>query len=513
MTAADAPPEVVDVLIVGAGFSGLCLGARLAREGRRDFVILEKGDSVGGTWRDNRYPGCACDIPSHLYSLSFGPRPDWSRYYPTQPELHAYLRDVARHFGLMPHMRLNTAFEQAEWDADRLQWEVQTRDGRRFAATTLVSAIGALHVPEKPSIAGVAGFRGQVFHSAEWPADFDPAGKRIAVVGTGASAIQFVPRIAKTASSVHLFQRTPPWVLPKFDRAIGPVQRALLRHVPGYRRLFRIALYWLHEARLLVFTGGRPLRKLARRHGERMIARAIPDRALRQAVTPAYDLGCKRTLLSNDYYAALARDNVAVVTAPPAAASETGVVTADGQDIPVDAIIYGTGFQVVQSLMNLDIRGIGGQRLADAWRDGPAAYMGLSVPDFPNLFLMLGPNTGLGHNSQILMIEAQADHIIRSLRWKRRRRAKAIAVDAERAKRFDRDTQRRLRQSVWAQGGCQSWYQDRSGRVVALWPRPTFLYILLCRMNKSREYGILPTATARSAVRVNRTAPILTSSE
>lgn len=511
MTGPGAAAEVTDVLIVGAGFSGLCLGARLAREGNRDFIILDKGDSVGGTWRDNRYPGCACDIPSHLYSLSFGPRPDWSRYYPTQPELHAYLRDFAHHFTLVPHLRLNTAFERADWNEARSQWEVRTRDGRLFVAATLVSAIGALHVPEKPPIAGITGFKGDVFHSAEWPADFDPAGKRIAVVGTGASAIQFVPEIARTAESVHLFQRTPPWVLPKFDRPVGPVQKALLRLVPGYRGLLRGALYWLHEARLLVFTGWKPLRKLARRHGARTIARAIADPVLRQTVTPDYDLGCKRTLLSNDYYGALARENVTVVTGPLAGVSEGAVTTAAGQMLVTDVIIFGTGFKVVESLMNLDVRGVGGQRLAEAWQDGPAAYMGISVPAFPNFFLMLGPNTGLGHNSQILMIEAQAEHIIRSLRWKRHQNAKAISVKADRARRFDEDTQRRLQSSVWTRGGCQSWYQDRSGRVVALWPRPTFLYILLCRIRKSKEYEALPAK--QSSTPTSRMVQMRTSSE
>ncbi|HMN52740.1 MAG TPA: NAD(P)/FAD-dependent oxidoreductase [Sphingopyxis sp.] len=494
------PEDRVEVLIVGAGFSGLCLGARLVREGRRDFVILEKGGSVGGTWRDNRYPGCACDIPSHLYSLSFGPRPDWSRYYPTQPELFAYLEEVARHFDLGPHLQLNTAFADAEWDANEALWRVRTRDGRLFKAAVLVSAIGALHVPEKPIIAGIETFPGAVFHSAEWPADFDATGRRIAVVGTGASAIQFVPELAKRARSLTLFQRTAPWVLPKFDRPIGALQRAALRHMPGYRRLLRASLYWLHEARLLVFTGGTRLRRLARRHGERAIARAIPDTALRAAVTPAYDLGCKRTLLSNDYYPALAAPNVAVRTGGIARVEHNQVVTASGERVTADTIIFGTGFQVVESLKRLDIRGVEGARLAEAWRDGPAAYLGLSVPAFPNFFLMLGPNTGLGHNSQILMIEAQAEHIVRALRWMRRSGATAIEVSAARAAAFDRDTQRRLRTSVWARGGCQSWYQDLTGRVVALWPRSTFLYILLCRRRKAGEYDIVARAPSQARV-------------
>lgn len=484
--------DMIDVLIVGAGFSGLCLGARLARTGNRNFAILEKGDSVGGTWRDNRYPGCACDIPSLLYSLSFGPQPDWSRYYPTQAELHAYLKDFARHFDLLPHLHFNTTFENANWDEDESRWIVRTKDGRQFSAANLVSAIGALHRPEKPPIPGIAAYKGDVFHTAEWPSDFDAAGKRIAVIGTGASAIQLVPELARTAKSVHLFQRTPPWVLPKYDKAVGRFQKALLRHLPGYRRLLRSSLYWLHEARLLAFKDWTILRRLARRYGQRMIARTIRTASLRDAVTPNYDLGCKRTLLSNDYYPALARNNVRIITEPAERASEHGIATAT-VELAVDAIIFGTGFQVVDALMDLNVHGVGGKRLAEAWRDGPSAYMGISIAGFPNFFLMLGPNTGLGHNSQILMIEAQAEHIIRTLRWKRRQRASAISILPDRAEQFDTDTQKRLQKSVWTQGGCQSWYQDRTGRVVALWPRPTFIYILLCRLRrKSSEYQVSP---------------------
>lgn len=482
--------DMVDVLIVGAGFSGLCLAARLARAGNRNFVLLEKGDSVGGTWRDNRYPGCACDIPSFLYSLSFGPQPDWSRYYPTQAELHAYLKDFAHHFDLLPHVHFNTLFESAKWDEDVSRWIVRTKDGRQFSAANLVSAIGALHQPEKPSVPGIADYEGDVFHTAEWPSDFDAAGKRIAVIGTGASAIQLVPELARTAKSVHLFQRTPPWVLPKYDKAVSRFQRAFLRHVPGYRRLLRTSLYWLHEARLLAFKDRTLLRRLARRYGQRSIDRTIRSASLRAAVTPNYDLGCKRTLLSNDYYPALVRNNVSVITDPAERATERGIATAT-DELDVDAIIFGTGFQVVDALMKLDVRGVGGERLAEVWRDGPSAYMGISIAGFPNFFLMLGPNTGLGHNSQILMIEAQAEHIMRTLRWKKRRRASAISILADRAAQFDMDTQKRLQKSVWTQGGCQSWYQDRKGRVVALWPRPTFIYILLCRLRpKSREYEV-----------------------
>lgn len=477
-----------DVIIIGAGFSGLCLAARLVEQGNRDFIIIEKGSSVGGTWRDNRYPGCACDIPSHLYSLSFGPRPDWSRYYPTQPELHDYLMQFAEHYNLLPHIRFNTKFESASWDKDALQWVIEIDSGNVLRSSVLVSAVGALHVPEKPQIDGIENFTGEVFHSAEWPQDFNASGKRIAVVGTGASAIQFVPQIARTAQSVTLFQRTAPWVLPKFDHPIGGLQSKLIKWVPGYRKVLRTLLYWLHEARLLFFLGGPRVRNAARRHATRTIEKAISDPELRAKITPDYDLGCKRTLISNDYYPALARDNVDVVTQRLETISGNTLASDGGAQFEADAIIFGTGFKVVESLMDLAIFGTNGIRLSAAWEDGPAAYMGISVPEFPNFFLMLGPNTGLGHNSQVTMIEAQAEHIVRALAWLKRNKGNALSVRPDLADAFDQETQKRLKRSVWIEGGCQSWYQDDTGRVVALWPRSTFSYILKARRRKDEEY-------------------------
>jgi cation diffusion facilitator CzcD-associated flavoprotein CzcO len=460
----------VDVVVVGCGFAGLCMGVRLKQVGQYSFTIIEKGGDVGGTWRDNHYPGCACDVPSHLYSLSFASKADWTRLYPSQPELYSYLRDVAERYGLRPHIRFDTAMLQAEWSERDFLWRVTTTTtGEVITARVMVSGVGALHIPAYPEVPGVNKFQGTAFHSANWQANCDLRGKRVAVIGAGASAIQFVPKLAAQAEKVHVFQRTAPWVFPKRDRLIGKWERVLLRHLPGYRQAFRQWLHWRHESRMVAFSNDWILRIFEGR-ARRYIARHVADPGLRKAVTPDYRMGCKRILLSDDYYPALAQPNVEVVTDRIAALLPRAIVTADGSERPIDALIYGTGFDFVDSLRNLPVTGRNGIALHAAWRQAIRSYHGITVSGFPNFFMLMGPNTFLGHNSVIMMIEAQADYVIDCLKQMRNRGLRVIDVRADSQLRFDQWLQSHLTGSIWQSGGCRSWYQDGAGRNVALWP-------------------------------------------
>lgn len=469
--AADAPLEV---LVVGAGFSGLCLGARLRRAGVSSFRILEKAHEIGGTWRDNTYPGCACDVPSHLYSLSFAPRADWTRLYPEQAELLDYLKRFADRFGLAPHLRLNREMTAAEWDEAAGLWRVATAQGEHFATRVLVSAVGALHTPQIPHLKGIETFEGPAFHSARWDAAADLAGKRVAVIGTGASAVQFVPEIAPKAAEVHVFQRTAPWVLPKLDRKVGRLERAARRWLPGFARAHRALTYWRFELRALAMRGEPRILGKVEQLGRDLLERQVKDEGLREKLRPKFRAGCKRLLLSNDWYPTLTRANVELVTAPIAEVRPRSIVDAEGVERPVEVIVYGTGFSVTEALKRLPVRARG-RSLADAWADHVQSFYGVSVAGFPNFFLMLGPNTGLGHNSQLIMIEAQAAHIVSALKLLRRRGGR-IEVRPEAEAAFDADLQRRLSESIWQTGGCRSWYQDEAGRNPTLWPGFTFDY-------------------------------------
>ncbi|MDI1462392.1 NAD(P)/FAD-dependent oxidoreductase [Catellatospora sp. KI3] len=473
------------IALVGAGFGGLGAAIRLRRAGYRDFLVFDRGADVGGTWRDNTYPGCACDVPSHLYSLSFAPNPDWSRSFSPQPEIWAYLRRVADEHGVRPHLRLAHEVHSAAWDAERRVWRLATSHGA-YTADVLVAAGGPLTEPSVPDLPGLAGFQGELFHSARWRHDLDLTGRRVAVVGTGASAIQFVPRIAPEVAHLTLLQRTPAWVLPRRDRPITALERALFRHVPGAQRLARAAVYWAREAQGTAFLRPALMRfgqAMARRH----LRRAVADPVLRAKLTPRYTMGCKRVLLSDDYYPALTRDNVEVVTEAVTRVTPSGVVTADGREHPVDTIIFGTGFHVTNLPLARTVRGADGRTLAEHWGGSMYAYRGLTVSGFPNLFLLLGPNTGLGHNSVVFMIEAQLDYLLGALRHLDRT---GVPIEpTERAQReYNAALDRRMRGTVWTTGGCRSWYLDGSGRNSTLWPGYTWSYWLRTRRFDAGAY-------------------------
>ncbi|HJQ47793.1 MAG TPA: NAD(P)/FAD-dependent oxidoreductase, partial [Amycolatopsis sp.] len=462
------------VVIVGTGFSGLGMAIQLRKQGRDDFVILEKADEVGGTWRDNAYPGCACDIQSHMYSFSFEQNPNWTRSFSPQPEIWDYLRRVAKKYDLYRHVRFGQEMTGARWDSDEHRWHVATRGGDGFAGKYLVNGVGALHIPQIPQLAGIHRFQGETFHSAQWNHDFDVRGKRVAVIGTGASAIQFVPQLAPDARELTLFQRTPPWVMPKPDHAMPAWVRALFRAVPGAQRAYRTLLYWLLEARAIGFNGHPGVMKIGQRFAKANIDRSIADPRLRAKLTPDYTMGCKRVLISNDYYPALARDDVGVNTTGVKEVRAHSVVDGDGVEHEVDAIIYGTGFHVTDAFDTIDMRGPAGRSLRQDWAAGMAAYYGMTVAGFPNMFILVGPNTGLGHNSIVFMIEAQTEYLAKLLALADARNAKTVTPTPEAQNRFTAAIQRALTTQVWSAGGCQSWYLDEHGRNTTLWPASTW---------------------------------------
>ncbi|MFF5988105.1 flavin-containing monooxygenase [Prauserella flavalba] len=479
------------VVIIGTGFSGLGMAIQLRKEGREDFVILEKADDVGGTWRDNTYPGCACDIQSHMYSFSFEQNPEWSRSFSPQPEIYDYMRRVARKYDLYRFIRFGQEMTGARWDADENRWYVSTSGGDEFAGRYLVAGVGALHLPQIPDLPGIERFQGRSFHSAEWDHDFDLRGKRVAVIGTGASAVQFVPQIAKDVAELTLFQRTPPWIMPKPDHAMPDWAKRLFAKVPGAQRAYRNLLYWMLEVRAVGFNGNPRVMKLAQKLAKHNIDKHVDDPALRAKLTPDYVMGCKRVLISNDYYPALNRDNVDVVTDGVAEVTEHGVIDKAGVEHEVDAIIYGTGFHVTDAFDDLDIIGVDGRNLGKLWStEGMQTHKGITVAGFPNLFFLLGPNTGLGHNSVVFMIEQQIRYISEAIRFVESRGAESIEVREDVQAQFNDDIQRKLERGIWTQGGCKSWYLDAKGVNRTIWPGFTWRYWLETRKLRPSDFEL-----------------------
>ena len=475
-TPASPLPEHVRVAVVGSGFAGIGTAVALKREGIDDFVLLERAETVGGTWRDNTYPGCACDVPSHLYSFSFAPNPDWSHVFSRQPEIRAYLEKVTDDFGVRAHLHVSTDLVSGVWDDTALLWRLETSRGP-LTADVVVSGCGGLVEPHLPEVPGVELFTGPAFHSARWNHDVDLAGKRIAVIGTGASAIQFVPEIQKTAGSVVVFQRTPPWIVPRHDRVISDKERALFRRVPAAQAAARNGIYWLRELNLLSFTRGGPLRAAATKEATKNLEGAISDPDLRAKLTPDYEIGCKRVLLSNDYDPALAQPNVEVVTTGVTEVRAHSVVDGDGVEHDVDVIVYGTGFRVMDIPVAHRLTGREGRTLSEEWAgSGAEAHRGTTVAGFPNLYLLLGPNTALGHSSVVFMIEAQIAYVMAALLSAGTLGARAVEVRRGAQDTYNRALQEQLDTTVWNQGGCRAWYRDANGKNFTLWPTHTFTF-------------------------------------
>lgn len=498
-TAADpflAPlPAHTHIAIIGSGFGGLGSAARLRQNHITDFLIFERASSVGGTWRDNTYPGCACDVPSQLYSFSFAPNPLWTRSFSRQPEIRAYLEDVVDRFALRRHLRLDTEVIEARWDTTHSLWRLRTSCGD-LTADVVISAAGPLADPSLPDVPGLDGFLGEVFHSARWNHDYDLTGKRVAVIGTGASAIQIVPEIQPRVAKLTLFQRTPAWVMPRADRPITAAERWLYRHVPPTQKLARLGIYAARESTVGAFVKRPALLKAAQRLALRNLNKAIADPDLRAKLTPTYTMGCKRILLSNDYYPTLTRPNVQVVAAGLAKVDGSTLISEDGSAHEVDAIILATGFHAVDAPIADHVFGIGGTSLAESWQGDMRALRGTTVSGFPNLCLVIGPNTGLGHNSMVHIIESQVQYIVDYIKTLDDLGAAALDPRPDAQKHWCEEVERRMQPTVWNTGGCVSWYLNAAGRNPTLWPSSTIHIRRATRSVDVAEYHQIPRAAA-----------------
>lgn len=519
------------IAIIGTGFSGLGMAIKLKEAGYNDFVILEQSDDIGGTWHQNHYPGCACDVQSALYSFSFEQNPDWSRMYAQQHEIKAYLKHCAEKHGLTKHIRLNTHVAGARFDERARSWKLETCDSARlwayrqergldpgdrldrndkklpeFSALTadiLVSGMGGLSTPAYPDIKGIETFTGKRFHSQNWDHDYDLRRKRVAVIGTGASAIQFVPEVAKVAAQVDLYQRTPPWIMPKPDRAIRPLEKRLFQMLPQTLNALRQSIYWSLEARVLGFVGNPRILKLGELQARRHIRRQIPDRELRRKVTPDFHFGCKRVLISNNYYPALAQDHVDVLIDGIREVRGSVIVDRNGNEREVDCIIYGTGFRAQDPIPAGMIHGRNGQDLLDAWKDGAEAYKGTTVSGFPNFFMLMGPNTGLGHSSMVYMIESQIQYVLDAMNTMQKHGWKSVEVKEDALRKYNASIHAKLGDSVW-QTGCKSWYVNENGKNTTLWPGFTWQFRQQTKRFDAGQYMCEP-----EAVEVGEAAPAL----
>jgi cation diffusion facilitator CzcD-associated flavoprotein CzcO len=471
----DSANEPPSIAIIGAGPAGLCLAIRLKQTGFHRFTIYEKSGGIGGTWHDNSYPGAGCDVPSHLYCFSFEPNPEWSRKFPLQPEIRDYLEHCARKYELLPHVRFRTEVRGARFDESAGGWRLRTGDGEEVFASVLVSATGQLNRPHVPDLPGLKTFAGPAFHSARWNHNVNLAGRRVAVIGNGASAVQIVPQVAQKAARVIVFQRSANWVLPRKDRAYSRLEKWLFRRVPLALRLHRWWTYLCHEARFFGFFRGSWLGRQIERRARKYMRAHITDPKLRATLTPDYPAGCKRILISDDYYQTLARPNVEVESREIASVSREGIVTADGTLHRADAIVLATGFQTSSFLAPMRIEGKEGRDLHEAWRGGAEAHLGMAVSGFPNLFLLYGPGTNLGHNSILFMIECQVQYVLHCVRKLLRGRLRWLDVRPEAQERFASGLQQDLGKTVWS-AGCASWYRTGTGKVINNWPGFTVGY-------------------------------------
>lgn len=481
---AEGASAVLETAIVGAGFGGMGLAIKLQQAGHSDFHIFEKATDVGGVWRDNVYPGAACDVPSHLYSFSFEPNPHWSRSFGGQAEIHDYLQHCADKHRLWEKIRFNAEIEALVFDENASLWTLHIAGGDRVRARAVVLAVGALNIPAYPGIAGLDKFEGKVMHTAEWDADYDLNGKRVGVIGTGASAIQVVPSIQPEVGELKLFQRTAPWVMPKHDGWISPRWRKRYERFPLLQKLHRTIQYWMFESVAPVMIKNNWMTRIAERLGHRYIRRMIKDPLLREKITPSYALGCKRVLLSDDYYPALTKANVDVVTEGIACIDEQGVVGRDGSRTELDVLILATGFKVPVAGAPFRIEGPDGRVLDDDWRGGSEAYLGMSVSGYPNLLYIMGPNTGPGNISVIFYIESQLRYILGYLAHLRKRNIATLDLKEQAQREFNKTIQEKMQRTTWT-SGCDSWYLTEDGKNTTLWPGYSWQY----RM-QSRDFDV-----------------------
>ena len=477
--------EVLDALIVGAGFAGVAAAIELKEAGLNNFIIAEKTDGISGTWYDNHYPGAACDVPSALYSYSFAPNPDWSRRFSPWHEIMGYVENVVDGYGLREKIRHNTEIISGRFDEKRGVWRIRTKNGDTFTARFLIVSVAILGTPKMPDIEGMDSFSGPAFHSARWDRNVDLKGKRLSVIGSAASAVQIVPEVAKICTEVNVFQRTPNWIIPRMDRAYKRFEKAMFRVFPITQKLVRAALYlYLDRWFFNVFAREGRVNAHFRRMAERFRRKKVKDPDLRAKLTPDYPIGCKRVLLSDDYYEALQRENVNLVTTPIRRIVPQGIELEDGRVVESDILVYATGFKATEFMPGLELEGLGGARLSE-WRRRPRAYKGITVGDMPNAFFLLGPNTGLGHASMILMIEAQTPYMRRLIKatpnpgW--------FVPREEPVRRYNDEIQNTLSGRIWATS-CQSWYKTKDGDIPTLWPYTCHKYKQMMEVDDRQAY-------------------------
>lgn len=482
-----AQPRIHDTLIVGAGFSGLGAAVKLRQAGVDDVVIVERSDRVGGTWRDNTYPGVACDIPTMLYSFSFADNPTWSRMYPSGGEIYAHIEELTDRHGLRPLIRFNTEITGLSFDERAGVWTATTKGRKRFAARTVVLAAGPLADHKLPDIRGIDTYRGRTIHSAAWDHDFDVTGKRVAVIGTGASAVQIVPELVKTAAFVKVFQRTPGWVLPRPDVEMPASVQALFAKVPAAQELARQALFWGHEACAAALVWNTPLSGLVAALGKAHLRATVKDAWLRRQLTPGFTPGCKRMLISNDYYPALQRDNCKLIDWPIATISPAGIRTSDGVEHHLDAIVFATGYDVHLSGPPFPVTGLGGRSLQQERADHAEAFKSASAHGFPNLFFMTGPNSGPGHNSLLVYIEGQIDYAVSAVTTILGQNLRYLDVRADTQRRYNAAIQQRLTRTTWM-SGCRSWYLTADGFNASMYPGLATQYLRQMRQFRLDDY-------------------------
>lgn len=477
--------------IIGAGPGGIALGILLRRNGFHDFTIFDREDGVGGTWRINTYPGLACDVKSHLYSYSFDLNPHWSRLWSGQQEILRYFERCVADQGLQPHLRLGTEIRSAHWDQHSRRWRLTTATGERHEFDVVVSAVGLFTQPVMPDLVEQEPFTGTVMHSSRWDHSVSFAGKRVAVLGTGSTAAQVVPELVKVADTVYSVQRSPTWILPKPDRPYSARERWVFEHVPFARKIYRTRLWLRSEANISVIEHGSEKTHDFTAIAHRLLETSVPDEELRRALTPDHPMGCKRLVFSSDYLAALARPNVEVLSSPARFLRGRSLVLQDGTERDVDVVVCATGYAAADYLGEIDVTGEDGVALRDVWRDGAYAYLGMAVPRFPNFFMLYGPNTNVGSNSVIFVLEAQARYIVRALRHLRRRRRSYVAVRPEAMERFLVKIDEWMQGTVWTTQ-CSNYFRAANGRVVTQWPRSARTFWGMTRRFKTADFTFEP---------------------
>ena len=487
------------VAIIGTGFAGLCMAIRLKQQGEEDFVLYEKADTLGGTWRDNTYPGCGCDVPSNLYSLSFERNPNWSTKFASQNEILQYLYRLTKKYRVEQNIKFRTEITAMVWDAASSRWHLTTAAGKRLTATVVISAMGGLHVPSTANISGHKDFSGSSFHSSQWRHDVELKDKRVAVIGTGASAIQFIPEIASRVAALTVFQRTPPWILPRNNRDTSTFERMVMHWLPGFQQACRLRHYLSAEVVALGLTVKPKLMGRGQKRSNNFLCNEVHDENLRKKLAPQYTMGCNRILLSDDFYATLNQTNVTLVNDPIKEITRDGLCDATNNHWPADVIIFATGFKPFNPTHTIHIQGQGGRVLAEEWTDKPVAFKGVCVAGYPNFFMLMGPNTGLGHNSVLLMIETQVKYILQCLKWLAPHRGRplmdAIEVREDVQKTYNDRLQQRFDKSVWRSDGsvhqlpCKSWYKTKDDKVFALWPSFVSSYRWAMRRADIRKFS------------------------